>query len=276
MKTIFVRYLPMGAEATPIPPCVRSHFLDAINTYLAHGSIVSAIKFCHDKRGYGICPESTWHQLMKEVVDGFHARTHITADSIDSIEKKLLVLQEVLDSEPGWLGWQQARELLAKNIDALSGWQGSWKQQWQAREPIVLEDGRFYVETNGAIHECFGRKTLAEERWDCIAHSCESPYGEVHELLRVIALAYISDCLDSDPEAFPESIQIVLPEQHGSTFFCGWHWRVRTPRSWETTKWRPVHAICDPEWLAADLIARFAITPPHAPATPPVVDDLET
>lgn len=273
MKTIFVRYLPMGAEATPIPPCVRSHLLAAINTYLATGDISPLIRFCHDKRGYGICPESTWYQLVKEVIDRLHAVAHVTPDSV---EKKLLVLRQVLESEPSWRGWQQARELLTENIDVISGWQNSFRQQWQAREPVILDEGRFYIEMNGVIHECFGRKTLAEERWDCIAHSCERPYGDVHELLRVIALVYISEYFGSDPDAFPNSIQIVLPEQQGLTSFRSWQWRVRTPRAWESTKWRPVHAVCDPEWLAADLIARFAIEPPHIAATTPVVDDLET
>jgi len=59
------------------------------------------------------------------------------------------------------------------------------------------------------------------------------------------------------PEQYPSSMLLVLPE-NGGAGFLHWHWHVKWPYHPRPTNWRPNNNLCDPSWLASDLLCSFS------------------
>jgi hypothetical protein len=251
---MIVRYLHMGHDVTEIGPNIRERLIEAVNLILDRGSLDSMIRFCQDSRGYGIDPDSTWPKLLKELLRQLQSPPE---GGDERISVFLGVLRDVLSLESRWARWERSKGLLTQHADVLSGWSSSWQRQWAQREPVQLRDSRYYAEIRGEESEIIGRRTGIEERWTFIAHSCEQRYGLLHVIIRLMALINICEVYIEDPGRFPPRIQLFLPEGQMGTSFALWQWRLRSPRQWLLTEWYPPEVLCNPSWLASDLVAFF-------------------
>lgn len=155
--------------------------------------------------------------------------------------------------------WEAAKRTLLNYVDVISGWEHSSSRQWQLSEPVWREGGHYFTQLFGEVREIIGRRTEKEERWDFVADSAEHAYKPLHLVLRIIALICIADLYKQSPAKFPASIEVAFHEQTSwTTFFTSWKWQQRFPFFYRRTKWRPPDVLCDPEWLASDIVASFA------------------
>ena len=249
---LIVRY----RRGTPIYPVLdlQDKLKESIQHIKADGRLSDLIKPINDGSGWGIHQESTWFHLIQEVIRVFEKPPE---GKINREKAVLCILEAICSHEKDTEIWHAAKAEILKYIDVLSGWSDSHFRWFHQMEPVLRKEGKYYVYLNGQVCEIIGRRTEKEERWDYIADSCARTYGAIHSLFKLIALVNI--CLDfqSNPEQYPSSMIIVLPENGGASFLH-WQWHVKWPYHPRPINWRPNNNLCDPNWLASDLVCSFS------------------
>lgn len=254
MPSIFIRHPQIGPQEVPLD--IRVRLSEALNHVESGGRLEEVIRTTSTPSWWGIDVNSTWTQLLKEACDRLRVPE---AGGHERIMVLFAALRAGLATEPGLSTWEGAKRVLLDSIDVISGWEHSFKYRWHSAEPVWRESGRYFTNLQGEIHEINGRRTEQEERWDSIANSTEHPYGHIHLILRIISLICIADLYMKSVSSFPSGIEVALHEQLGrTTNFIFWKWQQRFPFLYRRTKWRPADVLCDPEWLASDLVASFA------------------
>jgi hypothetical protein len=83
-------------------------------------------------------------------------------------------------------------------------------------------------------------------------------HGFLRTFLEMFSLFAITDDYAAAPNSYPPSMKAVLPEAGFQTINHTWHFMYfdRT----RTVKWRPRSNVCDPDWLAADLLGNIVDT----------------
>jgi len=249
---LIVRY----RHGTPIYPMLD--LLDKLKESIQHikagGRLSNLIKPINDGSGWGIHQEITWFQLIQEVIRVFEQPSE---GKVDREKAVLCFLEAICSNKKDTEIWHAAKAEILKYIDILSGWSHSHFRWSHQTGPVLRKEGKYYVYLNGQVCEIIGKRTEKEERWDYIADSCSRTYGTIHSLFKLIALVNI--CLDfqSNPEQYPSSMIIVLPENGGASFFH-WQWHVKWPFHPRPINWRPNNNLCDPNWLASDLLCSFS------------------
>ncbi len=239
----------------------------------AGGDLNSLVKSFCDARWHGVHLDSTWYQLLKECLDRFRDALESQSQRVDSV---LRVLGEMtLSSDPGTV-WAAARSAVLEDIDLLSGWKDYGGQAIRHGYSVYRQRGVNYAIIDGEAHETVGMQTDTEERWNLISNACTSPYSGVNSILRIVALLAI--CLEYkvQPEQFPRSLAVMLPETETGTSYLHWDWYMKWPYQPRRVPWRPKNNICDPIWLSADLLASFAEKEeiPETEIDPPSPDGL--
>jgi len=156
---------------------------------------------------------------------------------------------------PHTLAWKILKAFLLEQIDVVSGWASSWLRALGAREKIFrADDGNFYMhDDEGVLVRVVGAKPLDETRLDFIADQILWRHGFLRQILELFALFAITDDFSSNREYYPPAMKAVLSESEYQRVHHTWHFmyfdRART------VKWRPYSNLCDPDWLASDLLS---------------------
>lgn len=250
---LIVRYGHGGAPIYPMPD-LPNRLKEAVEHIKAGGKLRDLIKPINDGIGRGIHQDSTWFQLIKEVIGVFEQPTEGKTDHEKAV---LCVLEALYSSNKDIEIWHVVKTQILEHINLLSGWTHSHFRWSHQTEPVLRKEGKYYIHLNGQVCEVRGKRTEKEERWDYIADSCLRTYGAIQSLFKLTALVNI--CLDFQvhPEQYPSSMLLVLPENGGASFLY-WQWHVKWPYHPRPINWRPNNNLCDPSWLASDLLCSFS------------------
>ena len=137
------------------------------------------------------------------------------------------------------------------------------------REQIWLdEDGNYYQKYgDGEVYRVVGAKTLEEARLDFFTEQIiHRNFGNVRLFLKFFSWLAISDNFAGNPEAYHTSLKAIVRTRQWPSLNHRWqllHWH--TPR---TFVWRPPSNLCDPQWLAGDLLASITDTLSAKPYQP--------
>lgn len=211
-----------------------------------------------DGMGWGVAVNSTWTQMLCELIREFERVANYQNDGSWKVPlaKFIDLSSQELDAPEVWT---KLREAIYLNIDLLSGWRWCPKRYFASSMPIYRKDGKYFAKSpEGEEAEVIGGKTAIEERLDFIADAITRHGGLLHECLRLLALANTERLFQVYPGRFPKSLRIELGESDSGTFFLHWRWNLRWPYTMQPTDWRPDDNYCDPQWLANDLLAFFA------------------
>lgn len=216
---------------------------------------VQALK---DGMGRGVAVESTWTQLLNELIQEYERASR---DRKDEAWREVLrqFLELAYEDAPAEKTWPKVREFLYANIDQLSGWKWCAKRLFAGSMGVFRRDGKYFVKSEeGEAEIVYGAKTAVEERLDFTADSISSYGGLLNLCLKALALVNSEKRFRADPAAFPSSLRIELGESDHHTSFIYWRWDLRWPYTLRPTAWRPNDNHCDPQWLANDLLGYVA------------------
>jgi len=203
-----------------------------------------------------ITPKAWWFHFLLQYVDYFRNNF---SDPYDMEASAVEVLRLIMQSSPD-KAWNRVLEFVIKNIDSLSGWNKSWIKQSAERLNVTKGDnGNYYTqESNGSLVQIIGAVTTPETHLDFITDQIIRPYGCLRHLLNVFAIFAIGHEFATHPSSFPRSLKAVLqePKMQSSTF----QWQLMQYDRTRTIRWRPFSNLCDPEWLAGDMLARITDT----------------
>lgn len=249
---LIVRY----RHGTPIYPTLDllDRLKQAVEHIKAGDKLQNLIKPISDGSGWGIHQDSTWFHLIEEIMHIFEQPSEGKTDRKNAV---LCVLEAVCSSNKYVEIWHEVKSKILEHVDLLSGWSHSHSRSFHQMQPVLRKEGKYYVHLNGQICEIIGQQTEKEERWDYIAESCVRTYGPIHSLCKLVALVSICSDFQAHPEQYPPSMLIVLPENGGASFLH-WHWHVKWPYHPRPLDWRPNNNLCDPNWLASNLLCSFS------------------
>jgi len=80
-------------------------------------------------------------------------------------------------------------------------------------------------------------------------------FGPIRKILNVFALFAISEDFANHSTIYPHSVRLLIPEPEFGMLSPHWH-RMQFHQV-RTVRWRPQDILCDPEWLAEQLLARL-------------------
>ena len=239
-----------------IPVEVPANFdirLREIATAIRGGKTAEAlVEFTNDRLGHMVAVGSTWQQLVAELFLEYSRRSDHDSTHVEPL---LRVLEALASEGAPSASWERVRGVILDNIDTLSGWQQSGLSRDSSLGDIERRDGRYFGKLNGEEVEVVGARTAVETRWDFIFDDVNR--GLLHALLRVVALRNVCADFHVHPAAYPAAIRIYLWE-NGHTWFLQWQWQVPWPYQRKYLPWCPECPQCSVEWLASDLLARFA------------------
>jgi hypothetical protein len=180
-------------------------------------------------------------------------------DDTPTLAARLEMFRRMIQKPPEQ-AWVALREYLLSNVDELSGWTASHIRVLSERDQIFRqEDGLYYRHLeDGTLCQVIGAKTLHETRLDFITNHVLWKYGNIRQSLELCSWFAISADFEQNSAAYPKSMKASLLEPKWRRLGHDWllqHWdRTRT------VKWRPNSNLCDPDWLAADLLGHVTDT----------------
>lgn len=249
-ETIFIRY--RKGTVLPVPPNPAAKIREAADLLDDDGALKASILEMTDWCGWGIAAESTWAQVVWEIMRDLNGT--VPTDRAKWVPPIQAYLRQSSDlAVPASDRWRRAKEQLHENIDVLSGWQTSPYRQFATTSRIYRQNGAYFEKRGGETFEIYGSKTALEERADYIAGSLGASYGALRGLVKVFALCNLQDAFEKRPEDFPKGTRVVLSESDHWTTFRHWEWVLRWPYELRPTRWRPSDNYCDPDWLANDM-----------------------
>ena len=204
---------------------------------------------------YTVLPRSTWFAVLGTF---FHYRGQ--PDDAPSAWREFSVAAlKLMLHRPHQTAWSSLKLFLTHNIDEISGWTSSWRRSLAEQHKIFRgDDGRYYRnEEDGTLIRVIGEKTLEETRFDFITDQVLRSYGFARQFLELFALFSITDNFASDPSAYPPAMKAMVVDldfRIGHTWHFMYHERTRS------FTWRPNSNMCDPNWLASDLLAGMTDT----------------
>jgi hypothetical protein len=210
-----------------------------------------------------VLPESTWYALLKDYLT-FYA--HEFSDS-EPLDRMLIECLGIMVRRPHEEAWNALQDFLLKAIDDLSGWNRSWlKRDAERRGVFRADDGNYYYhELDGILVQIVGKKTLPETHLDFITDAVMRGFGPIRKILNVFDLFCVSEDFANNPANYPKSVRLLISEPEFGMLTPRWHrnqfHQVRT------VSWRPRDILCDPEWLAEQLLARLTDNLDHDPWT---------
>jgi hypothetical protein len=205
---------------------------------------------------YGVVLDATWFAILRTFVmynaGNFEGITDWQTHCLDALRLML--------ERPHVKAWKRLKSFLLERIDNVSGWATSWQKMTAEREKIVrADDGNFYLhDEEGVLVRVIGAKPIDETRIDFITDHVIWKYGFVREFLELFSLFAITDDFATNREAYPPAMKAVLPEVEFQRVNHSWHF-MYFDRS-RTVKWRPYSNMCDPDWLASDLLGHIVDT----------------
>jgi len=201
-----------------------------------------------------VLPESTWYALFKDYL------TYFSREFSDSAGLGALLVESlaIMSLRPHEDAWKRLEDFLVRAIDELSGWNKSWlKEDAENRGVFKGDDGNYYYrDLDGTLIQVIGLKTLPETHLDYITDSLMRGFGPIRKILNVFALFAISEDFTNHSTIYPRSVRLLIPEPEFGMLSPHWH-RMQFHQV-RTVRWRPQDILCDPEWLAEQLLARLS------------------
>lgn len=210
----------------------------------------------NDGMGAGTSVDSTWFRLIEECYSIFDTELSRNKFNYSLIKDvfALLIPQRNLDEK-----WSDIKQLIITNIDQFSMWEFSYNKIMAENRNIQREDDGTYIEySENELYEIVGAKTLEEEKFDYILSTSLGGYGSVYNLLKFISIVFISIDYHHNPDKYPNSLNIFLPESGGTCWFLRWEWKLDRLYGYSKSGWRPYNNHCDSDWLVSDLLAEYS------------------
>ncbi|HXX19975.1 MAG TPA: methylamine utilization protein MauJ [Candidatus Acidoferrum sp.] len=227
-------------------------------TRLGEGQSISEVFDSLIRKGlvggqYTVLPESTWYALLKNYLTYYAGEF----SDFENLEAHLIELLKLMTARPHGDAWRRIEEFLLGTIDNLSGWRKSWhRQDAEQRGVFKGEDGNYYYhDRDGILIQIIGAKTLPETHLDFVTDAVMRGYGPIRKILNVFALFAISEDFAANSASYPGCLRLLIAEPESGMLTPRWH-RMQFHQV-RTVRWRPLDILCDPEWLAEQVLARL-------------------
>ena len=270
---------PPSGAASPTDPTTNS----AKTPFLVYESgtpyYIPNLIYAQSEYALGIfrkaSPEAAFEQLRKETGNVAYSLQNADLKTIwlkyfelflkqqgedtPPLAPRLEMLQRMIQRPPA-KAWEQLREYLIQNVDVLSGWSSSFRRTFSERDQIFRGDDGLYYQygEDGKLYQVIGAKTLRETHLDFITDQILRAYGNLRLPIELFSWFAISVDFEENSGTYPKAMKAVLSEPKWQMIQHRWslqHW----DRS-RTVKWRPNSNLCDPEWLAADMLGHLTDT----------------
>lgn len=193
------------------------------------------------------------------------------SEDMPSSQVRAGMLEKMLVTPPNQ-AWKELKASILANIDNLSGWTTSFQRELSQRDGIWRDDdGNYYQrDLDGNVYQVIGAKTFDEARLDFLTGQISISSGTIHDFLQFFSLLAIAYDFVEHKSLYHNSMKAILPERQWPSLNYRWSY-LQWIRS-RTIVWRPWSNLCDPQWLAGDLLAEITNTlkiPPFEPARIP-------
>jgi hypothetical protein len=205
---------------------------------------------------YGVLPDSTWFAVLYNFFR-YHQQRNTGFSNAEECCKEALRL---MIRRPHDAAWPLLRDFIITNANDLSGWNGSFQKSLAERREVFRgEDGNYYY-TSGTdeLIQIIGAKTAAETRLDYITNQLTFSSGFLHQILSLFSLFAIADDFDHHPDQYHRWIKASLPNPDHLWISANWQF-LHFDYS-RTYRWRPYSNLCDPQWLAGDILGKLTDT----------------
>ncbi len=199
--------------------------------------------------------DSTWLRLIEECYLVFDNGLSGETFAFSLLTDYFNLLLSSLKTEDKWL---TIRRFILEHVDQLSMWDFLYNKRFAKRNIIRQDDGTYIEITNHERCQIIGIKTLEEERFDYVMSVILNEHGSIYNLLKFAAIIFIVMDYKENPNAYPQSLSIYLPEADNSYWFLRWKWYLERPYGYAKSGWRPNNNHCDPDWLGSDLLAKYS------------------
>lgn len=211
------------------------------------------IKKNDDGWGEGISNQSIWFKMIDELNN--------ESQAINFDRKILIEIFEIIVQNPTERKlWKNLKKMLIDKIKTISGWEDYYRIRSYSMITNVkrCSDGSYVGRSDGEKVILLGHRTDREEKYDYIVKSLLDEYGHMQLLLKFISIIMITINYNRKPSEYPNTVNIYLGENSNYyTWFLHWKWHINRPFGYMPIGWRPQNVLCDPEWLASDLLANF-------------------
>jgi hypothetical protein len=205
---------------------------------------------------YRVLPDSTWYAVLNNFLNYQTAGASNQASSLAYCIRAL----EIMVRRPCEDAWRELRDFLIKEIDDLSGWNSSFRRQNAEAEQVFQgeDENYYYLNPRGEPVQILGAKTAQETRLDFILNQLVSRTGFLHQFLGLFSMFAIADDFERNRAHYHLLIKASLPESERGPIECEWTFlHFDYSRSY---KWRPHSNLCDPGWLAGDILGALTGT----------------
>lgn len=205
---------------------------------------------------YGVLPDATWFAILNNFF-WYHNEHHTGFGNADARCKEAL---QIMTARPHAAAWGLLRDFLIANADDLSGWNGSFQKDMAEKYNIFRgEDGNYYY-TEGAdeLIQIIGAKTASETKLDYITDQLRFSSAFLHQFISLFSLFAISDDFNCHPEQYHRWVKASLPSPDYRPISASWQF-LHFDYS-RTYIWRPHSNLCDPYWLAGDILGKLTDT----------------
>ncbi len=203
-----------------------------------------------------VLPNSWWFHFLLQYIDYF--RNNFSEPK--EMETSAVEILRLITQSPPDKAWTTVLQLIIKDVDNLSGWSKSWTSELAEHLNITKgSDGNYYSkEVNGTIVQIIGAKTTRETHTDFITEQILRNYGCLRQVFNIFSVFAIAYEFAQHQSSFPGSLKAVLQEPK----FPGTlhNWQLMQYERTRSIRWRPLSNFCDPEWLAADMLAKITDT----------------
>jgi hypothetical protein len=168
---------------------------------------------------------------------------------------------DIMLSAPAAGTWPILKNWLTANIDELSGWTGSMQEMLAQHHGVWRgDDGEYYQDASDGktIYKVTGARTLAETRLDFLTEQLAREFGTVRHFLNFFSLIAIAEDYSEHTAMYPRSLKAILIDRQWPSIEH--KWRLLQYHPSRTVVWRPFSNVCDPQWLAGDLLGGITDT----------------
>lgn len=252
MSKIFVRY-PSGTKMS----INRNIFLDIPKILKLFGHPEKRAEYIQYKQIHGntyVDQNSTWVQTAIELLDHVEKNTTNASAIYKVIQKILRQLKKLPDSQNPHEIWSKIRKIVVDNAEVLDPWRPrSWSRDVQRDK----NGDYFFIDEEGNKCNIIGQKTLNEEKLDSFVSSAVQSFGVINAIIRFVALFFISNDYKKNKKQYRQNWVCYMPEQKTDTSFLHWRWSLSNVLTERKISWRPYTTLCDPDWMASELISAY-------------------
>jgi len=204
--------------------------------------------------GYGVLLESTWFALLNSFLQHNSAKRTGVADA----ERRCVHALRLMITRPQAEAWLNLRDFIITGAEELSGWSESFRRM-RSEELNVFrgDDGNYYFHDHeDGLIQVFGTGTTEENRLDFITG--QLLHGFLHSFLAMFSIVAIADDFNNNRAQYHRWIKASLPDPN--FHYVGANWIFMHFDHSRSFSWRPPSNLCDPLWLAGDVLGIFADT----------------